>query len=326
MVCRRGGGCCVRTDVGELVDREYAVGTASGLDAIRLVLVALGVGPGDEVVVPAFTFIATWLAVTATGAEIVPVECGADTALMDTDRLEAAIGPRTRAILPVHLYGHPVDMDAVMAIAKSQDLAVVEDAAQAHGAKWRGRPVGSLGVAGAFSFYPGKNLGALGDGGAVVTGDAALAERVRTLGNYGARAKYEHEVLGGNSRLDAIQAAVLEVKLRHLDAWNTRRVKVAEHYRRALGDLEWLELPCMHEHADAAWHLFVVRCDDRGGLRAHLADQGIETGLHYPHPPHRSGAYAGLGLRLPGADLLAQRSLSLPMGRAPRARDCGSDS
>jgi dTDP-3-amino-3,4,6-trideoxy-alpha-D-glucose transaminase len=295
-------------------ESAHAVGTANGMDAIALALRALGVGPGDEVVVPAFTFVATWLAVSAVGAEVVPVECAQATANIDPDRLEAAVGPRTRAIVPVHLYGQPADMDAVRAIADPLEIAVVEDAAQAHGATWRGRRVGSLGSAAAFSFYPVKNLGALGDGGAVVTADAALAARVRVLGNYGAARKYEHELRGANSRLDAIQAALLAAKLRHLDAWNARRRAVARRYLEALADLAWLELPAVSEHAEPVWHLFVVRCDDRDALRAHLADRGIQTGLHYPQAPHRSGAYAGMGLRLPGADRLAERSLSLPMG------------
>jgi dTDP-3-amino-3,4,6-trideoxy-alpha-D-glucose transaminase len=291
-----------------------AVGTGNGLDALTLGLRALAIGPGDEVVVPSFTFIATWLAVSAVGALPVGVDVDLATGNIDPERLADAVGPRTRGIVPVHLYGQPADMDAVWAIAANRGVAVVEDAAQAHGARWRGRPAGGFGTLGAFSFYPVKNLGALGDAGAVVTDDDALADAVRRLGNYGAAHKYDHEVVGTNSRLDPIQAAVLGVKLAVLDDWNERRRRVAAAYGEQLSGLDWLELPVVREGADPVWHLFVVRCPWRDELRDHLAARGVETGLHYPQPPHRSGAYRGLGLRLPNADRLAETVLSLPMG------------
>lgn len=296
-------------------ERSHCVGTGNGLDALALSLRALGVGSGDEVIVPSFTFIATWLAVSSLGAVPVPVEPRATTANLDPDRLDHACGPGTRAIVPVHLYGQPAEMDAICAIAVDRGVAVVEDAAQAHGARWQGRQAGSLGsVAAAFSFYPAKNLGALGDGGAVVTDDAGIAERVRSLGNYGSTTKYEHELEGVNSRLDPLQAAMLAVRLECLNEWNSRRRGIARRYLSALADLDWLELPVVAHGAEPVWHLFVVRCDRRDDLRAHMARHGIETGLHYPKAPHRTAVYRGLSADLPIADALASRSLSLPIG------------
>jgi dTDP-3-amino-3,4,6-trideoxy-alpha-D-glucose transaminase len=291
----------------------HCVGTGNGLDALVLSLRALDIGKGDEVIVPAFTFIATWLAVSAVGATPVPVEPDLSTANLDPERLGDTASSRTRAILPVHLYGQPADMEAVTTVAKAFGAPVVEDAAQAHGARWRERRVGVLGDMAAFSFYPAKNLGAFGDGGAVVCSDPELAERVRTLGNYGALGKHDYAVAGVNSRLDTLQAAFLRVRLRRLDEWNERRRAVARRYLEELEALPWLELPFVSAHADHVWHLFVVRCDDRDRLREHLTDRGVQTGLHYPVAPHRTQTYTHLGLRFPLADRLAERSLSLPI-------------
>ena len=293
-----------------------AVGVGNGLDALTLALRAVGIGPGHAVVVPSWTFIATWLAVSATGAEVVPVDVVPDTGNLDPELLAGALERRedVRAIVPVHLYGQPADMDAISALARAHGLAVIEDAAQAHGATWSGRRTGSLGDAGAFSFYPAKNLGALGDGGAVTTDDEDLAARVRRASNYGSTEKYHHVERGVNSRLDPLQAAVLRVRLAVLDEWNARRSAVADRYLAALAGLDGLELPHCDPRATHAWHLFVVRTAHRDGLREHLSANGIETGLHYPVANHRSGAYEGLELDLPVAERLAAQSLSLPIG------------
>lgn len=269
---------------------RHCVTTGNGLDALTLSLRAAGIGPGDEVIVPGVTFIATWLAVSAVGATPVPVEPDPCTLTMDAASTQSAITRRTRAIIPVHLYGHPADMDALMQLARAHDLLVIEDAAQAHGARYRGRPCGSLGDAAAWSFYPAKNLGALGDGGAVTTNDAALAGRLRMLRNYGSRVKYVHESQGVNSRLDELQAAVLRAKLPHLEAWNAARRGVARRYRDALADAD-LRLPVEREECESAWHLFVVQTPSRDALRASLAARGIECHVHYPIPTHRQGAY-----------------------------------
>ena len=294
----------------------HCVGVGNGMDALELTLRAAGIGPGDEVIVPSHTFIATWLAVTACGATVVPVEPAGGGFNIDPSAIPAAITPRTRAIIPVHLYGEPADMDAINAIAARHSLFVLEDAAQAHGARYQGRRTGSLGHAAAFSFYPAKNLGALGDGGAVVTGDATLAERIRRLGNYGSSRKYVHPELARNSRLDEIQAACLRVKLHRLDQWNERRRAQADHYARALAGCG-LRLPTVTATHESAWHLYVVRAAERERIRDNLANAGIETGLHYPTPPHLQGAYASLGMpsgALPRAEQLAREVLSLPIG------------
>ncbi len=294
----------------------HCVGVGNGMDALELALRAAGIGPGDEVIVPSHTFIATWLAVTACGATVVPVEPAEGHFNIDPSAILAALTPRTRAIVPVHLYGEPADMDAINAIAARHGLFVLEDAAQAHGARYQGRRTGSLGHAAAFSFYPAKNLGALGDGGAVVTGDAALAERVRRLGNYGSSQKYVHPELARNSRLDEIQAACLRVKLRRLDHWNERRRAQAEHYAGGLSACG-LGLPATTANVESAWHLYVVRSSVRDQIREKLGAVGIETGLHYPTPPHLQAAYATLGLApgsLPRAERLAREVLSLPIG------------
>jgi dTDP-3-amino-3,4,6-trideoxy-alpha-D-glucose transaminase len=298
------------------VGARFAVGVGSGLDALVLGLRALDVGPGDEVLVPSHTFVATWLAVLQVGAVPVPVDVSPLTGLWEPEAVAAAVGPRVRALLPVHLYGHPVDLDPLLDLAREHGLVVLDDAAQAHGARYRGRPVGGLTHATAWSFYPGKNLGALGDGGAVTTSDPTVAARVRSLRNYGSTEKYVHDEVGYNSRLDELQAAVLSVKLRHLAAFDARRAAVARRYEEALAGLD-LVLPDTAGWADPVWHLYVVRTPQRDALRAHLAARGVETGVHYPVPPHRQPAFAGsppAGADLPVADRLAREVLSLPMG------------
>ncbi len=295
----------------------HCVGVGCGLDALHLTLVAMGVGPGDEVLVPATTYIATWLAVTRAGAAVVPVEPDARTGNIDPALLEDAITARTRALIAVHLHGLPAEMDAIRSVADRHGLRVIEDAAQAHGARHRGRPVGGLADAGAWSFYPGKNLGALGDGGAVTTNDDALAARLRRLRNYGSSERYVHPERGVNSRLDEVQAAILSVKLGHLARWNARRARIADLYRAGLADAP-VRLPDPAAAGDVhAWHVFALRCDRRDALAAHLRDAGVETLIHYPLPPHLQGAYRDLGLgagRLPIAEAIARETLSLPMG------------
>lgn len=295
----------------------HCIGVGNGLEALHLILRGYGVGPGDEVIVPANTYIATWLAVSYTGAKPVPVEPDQRTCNLDPERIARAISPRTRAIMAVHLYGQPADMESIMAVARAHDLKVIEDAAQAHGARYKGQPVGSIGDAAGFSFYPGKNLGALGDGGAVTTNDGALADRVRVLRNYGSRIKYENEVQGFNSRLDALQAAFLHVKLAHLDEWNERRKRIARRYREGLSEISELTLPFVAEGTDPVWHLFVLRHPGRDLFRQYLTDTGIETLIHYPVPPHLSVAYRQAGLKegdFPVAERLAKTVLSLPIG------------
>jgi dTDP-4-amino-4,6-dideoxygalactose transaminase len=292
---------------------KHCVGVANGLDALHLILRGYGIGPGDEVIVPANTFIATWLAVSLVGAHIVPVEPDDASWNIDPKRIEEAITPRTRAIMPVHLYGVPADMDAIRDIAQRHRLRVIEDAAQAHGARYRGLRAGSLGDAAGFSFYPGKNLGALGDGGAITTNDDALAERLRKLRNYGSSIKYQHDVAGVNSRLDEIQAAVLRAKLRHLDEDNARRVAVADRYREALAETP-VELVRVPDEAQAVWHLFVVRTPRRDALRDYLTSRGIGTQIHYPVPCHRQEAFAHQAWpELPVTERLQSQILSLPM-------------
>lgn len=302
-------------EFAEYCGAAHCVGVANGLDALFITLKAMGIGPGDEVIVPSNTFIATWLAVSYAGATPVPVEPNERTRNLDPLRLEAAVTPRTRAVIPVHLYGLPADMDPIMDIAQRHGLQVLEDAAQAHGARYRGRRIGSLGHAAAFSFYPGKNLGALGDGGAVVTNDAALAEQLRVLRNYGSRTKYHNEVKGFNSRLDELQAAMLREKLKVLDAWNERRRDSAAEYLHALQG-SGLDLPHVPADCEPVWHLFVVRHPQRDTLRERLAADGVGVMIHYPIPPHLQPAYAELGLRrgdLPVAERLHDEVLSLPM-------------
>jgi len=294
----------------------YAVGLANGLDALTLALRALDVGPGDEVIVPSNTYIATWLAITAVGARPVPIEPDPVTHNMDPARIVVAITPRTKVLLPVHLYGQPADLDPILALARTHGLAVVEDAAQAHGARYKGRRIGAHGDVVCWSFYPGKNLGALGDAGAITTDRADLADRIRVLRNYGSRVKYVNEMQGANSRLDPLQAAVLRVKLAVLDEWTTRRRAVAALYAQGLEGCG-LVLPHVPDWADPAWHLYVVRSPDRDRLQARLTSAGVGTLIHYPIPPHMQAAYAGLSTpagALPLAEQLAGEVLSLPMG------------
>lgn len=293
---------------------KHAVGVANGLDALRLALLALGVGPGDEVVVPSNTFIATWLAVSQVGAVPVAVEPVVGTHNMDPARIEAAIGPRTKAIVPVHLYGQPADLGAILAVARRHGVAVVEDAAQAHGARYKGKPIGAHGDVACWSFYPGKNLGAMGDAGGITTDRDDIAERLRMLRNYGSREKYLHEVQGYNSRLDPIQAAVLRVKLRHVDAWNARRKALAKRYLARLAD-SGVALPEVPEWATPSWHLFVVAHPARDALQQALQTVGIHTLIHYPLPPHRQAAYAHAmpGASFPIAERMSREVLSLPM-------------
>jgi len=297
-------------------DAAHCIGASNGLDALQIVLRAWDIGPGDEVIVPSHTFVATWLAVTYAGATPVPVEVDDRTFNIDVARIEDAITPRTRAIMPVHLYGQPADMAPIMAIAERRGIKVLEDAAQAHGARYRGKRAGGLGHAAAFSFYPAKNLGAMGDGGAITTNDPELARRVRRLCNYGSDRKYEHVEKGMNARLDEMQAAVLRTKLPFVDAWNERRRRVADHYRRALADADVM-LPVVPEWAEPVWHLFVVRSRERERLQQSLARRGVHTQIHYPTPPHLQGAYAELGLgagAFPIAEEMAGQVLSLPIG------------
>lgn len=297
-------------------EAQHAVGVANGLDALTLALRALDIGPGDEVIVPSNTYIATWLAVSGIGATPVPVEPVASTYNIDAERIEAAITSRTRAILPVHLYGQPADLDPILDIARRHGLRVIEDAAQAHGARYKGRRIGAHGDLVCWSFYPGKNLGALGDAGAVTTNDAALAERVALLRNYGSRQKYVNEEAGVNSRLDPIQAAVLRVKLCVLDQWTERRRGIAAAYAKALIG-SGLILPYVPDWAEPVWHLYVVRTPERATLQAKLSEAGVGTLIHYPIPPHRQQAYASLGVAtqdLSIARQLADEVLSLPIG------------
>ncbi len=297
-------------------EASSCIGLANGLDALHLALRAMDVGPGDEVIVPSNTYIATWLAVSQCGATPVPVEPDVRTYNIDPTLIEAAITPRTKVILPVHLYGQPADMDPILAIARKHGLRVLEDGAQAHGARYKGKRIGGHGDVVTWSFYPGKNLGALGDGGAVTTNDPQLADRIRVLRNYGSRVKYVNEVQGYNSRLDPIQAAVLRVKLRHLDEWNARRSAVARQYSDGLS-ASVLRLPLVPVWAQPAWHLFVIGHPQRNTLQTHLADDGIGSLIHYPIPPHKQAAYAGAAFAsdaFPIASRMADAVLSLPMG------------
>lgn len=298
------------------VGAKHCVGVGNGLDALMLSLAALGIGPGDEVIVPAATFVATWLAVSRLGATPVPAAVADATLTLDPLAFEAAVSDRTRAVVPVHLYGHPADLGAIGNIARAHGVHVVDDAAQAHGARYRGRPIGALASATAFSFYPTKNLGAVGDGGAVTTNDRSIADRVRMLGNYGTRQKHVSESLGWNSRLDPIQAAILQVKLDKLDEWNSRRRRAAARYREGLSGLGWVRLPSEASWATHVYHLFVIRVSDREGLARHLAANSIATAVHYPVPPYRQPAYRNLTIPAPLEDLDVAHSevLSLPIG------------
>ncbi|MEK6334524.1 MAG: DegT/DnrJ/EryC1/StrS family aminotransferase [Acidobacteriota bacterium] len=303
------------TEFAAYCEAKACVGVGNGTDAIYLTLRAMGIGAGDEVITVAHTFIATSEAISATGATPVFVDITEDTMLMDPAMVEKAITPRTRAIVPVHLYGQPCDMDAIMEIAERHGLKVIEDAAQAHGARWRGRRAGSIGDAGTFSFYPGKNLGAFGDAGAVVSQDEDLIERIRMLANHGRLEKYTHKIEGVNSRLDGLQAAILRVKLRHLDEWNESRRRLADYYMERLTFPD-LVLPVVHESAHPVWHLFVVRTAERERLQLQLKSEGVATGVHYPVPLHVQPAYEHMAIprgTLPVTEKVAKEVVSLPM-------------
>jgi dTDP-3-amino-3,4,6-trideoxy-alpha-D-glucose transaminase len=315
----------------EAFEREFAsycgalgaVGVGNGLEALHLTLVALGIGAGDEVIVPAHTYIATWLAVTHTGARPVPVEPDPATMQIDAARVSDSITTRTAAILPTHLYGMPADLEALAAIADQHGLVLVADASQAHGALFGGRSVGSLGDAVAFSLYPTKNLGAIGDAGIVVSSDQDLLGRVRMLGNYGERGRNEHELRGHNSRLDELQAAMLRVKLGHLDMWNGLRRARADQYLGALSASAGVELPGVTPSAHPVWHQFVIRVRSRDAVREELARRGVGTLVHYPTPPHRAAAYTvDYPDALPITEQLAKSVLSLPISPALSEDDC----
>lgn len=303
-------------EYAQYVGAKHCIGVGNGLDAITLSLVAHGIGPGDEVLVPSNTFIATWLGVTHAGATPIPVEPDWGTYVVDAARLEAAITPRTRAVIPVHLYGLPVDMPAIRELCRRRSLVLVDDAAQAHGAAIEGTPIGGFGTTTTWSFYPGKNLGAFGDAGAITTDDDTIAASLRRLRNYGSSEKYIHDERGFNTRLDPLQAAVLRVKLKHLDSWNGRRQRVADRYAAALGNLPDIRLSLVPAGRRHVFHLFVVRTARRDALRAKLEAAGISTLIHYPRPPHLQLAYADSG---PFPEMretvrAAQEVLSLPIG------------
>ncbi|MCS6860811.1 MAG: DegT/DnrJ/EryC1/StrS family aminotransferase [Abditibacteriales bacterium] len=297
-------------------EAKYAVGVDSGISALELALRAFGIGEGDEVITVSHTFIASVSAISFTGARPVFVDVDPKTYTMDVTQVEAALTPRTKAILPVHLYGQPADMDAILAIARKHHLVVIEDACQAHGARYKGRRVGALGDAGCFSFYPGKNLGAYGDGGMLVTNNAAVAEKVRMLRNYGQREKYHHVFLAYNRRLDTLQAAVLRVKLRHLDDWNAARQRAARWYDEWLKAVDSVITPYAAADRTHVYHLYVIQHPRRDALLSALREQGIAAGLHYPTPVHLQPCYESLGVprgALPVTESLAPRIISLPM-------------
>ena len=306
-------------EFASFVGVKHCIGVGNGLEALHLILRSYGIGPDDEVIVPSNTYIATWLAVSYAGATPVPVEPEPHTANIDPGRIECAITAKTRAILPVHLYGLPADMKPILQIADRYGLRVIEDVAQAQGAFYEGQRTGSLGHASGFSFYPGKNLGAFGDAGAVTTNDDVLAERIRVLRNYGSRMKYYNEVKGINSRLDPLQAAFLRVRLKHLDEWNQRRTTLALRYLEKLEAKSHpsLTLPVAATSGSSVWHIFPVHSRQRDALQQHLQKHGIATLIHYPVPPYRSDAYADLQFdrgQFPISEALAETELSLPMG------------
>jgi dTDP-4-amino-4,6-dideoxygalactose transaminase len=296
------------------IGTRHAIGVGTGLSAIELALRAFDVGPGDEVITPANTFIATVLAIMAVGATPVFADMDADTYTLDAGALASAVTSRTKAIVPVHLYGQPVDLDPVLAVARRHDLIVIEDAAQAHGARYKGRRAGGFGHAAAFSFYPSKNLGALGDGGMITTGDDRAAETLRLLRNYGQRVKYQHAIAGTNSRLDTLQAAVLSLKLPHLDAWNAARRRHADAYGARLGT--HVKTPAAADGVEHIYHLYVIETRERDAMEQRLRARQIQTGIHYPVPAHLQAACASLGYKagdFPATEAAAPRILSLPM-------------
>ena len=301
-------GCC---------EARHCIAVGNGLDALHLILRAYDIGPGDEVIVPTNTFIATWLAVSYAGATPVAVEPDPRTFNLDPSRIESAITKKTKAIMPVHLYGQPADMDPILAIAAKYGLKVIEDNAQAQGARYKGRRTGGLGDAAGNSFYPGKNLGAFSDAGAVTTNDSKLADRVRTLRNYGSKKKYYHDEKGFNSRVDELQAAFLNIKLKRLEEWNRRRQAIAATYLKELRQVPDITLQSVPDWAEPVWHLFVIQCANREALQKRLAEHDVSTLIHYPVPAHLTGAYAdGPWKRgaFPIAEKMADSVLSLPIG------------
>lgn len=305
-------------EFADYCEAKYTVGVGNGLDALRLALLALGVEEGDEVIVPSHTFIATWLAVTACGATPIPVEPDPRSFTISATAIEKAITPRTRVIIPVHLYGQPADLDPILSLAARHKIKVLEDAAQAHGARYKGYRIGSHGHAVAWSFYPGKNLGGMGDGGAVTTNDPSVANSIQMLRNYGSRVKYRHEIEGCNSRLDPLQAAFLRVKLRYLDNWNSQRKEIADQYSTTISKICGSDicLPIVPKWADPVWHLYVIQLPHRDFLHEYMGRFEIPTLIHYPTPPHLQPAYARLGLpegSLPIAEKLSREVLSLPL-------------
>ncbi|HRW04904.1 MAG TPA: DegT/DnrJ/EryC1/StrS family aminotransferase [Caldilineaceae bacterium] len=296
-------------------DTAYAIGVDSGYSALELIVRAYDIGPGDEVITAANTFVATVLAISNTGATPVLVDADPVTYNLDPEQLEAAITPRTKAIMPVHLYGQPVEMDPILTIARKHGLKVIEDAAQGHGGRYKGQAVGNLGDAAGFSFYPGKNLGAYGDGGAVTTNDPVLADKLRLLRNLGQRVKYNHEIKGFNRRLDTMQAAILRVKLPKLDCWNVERRRAAAEFTHRLQGLP-IRTPACPSYIEPVYHLYVIQAEDRTALQETLTEAGVATGLHYPKPVHLQPAFADLGYQpgdFPVAEALAEKILSLPI-------------
>ena len=311
------------TEFASYCGARHAIGVGSGLDALSVALKALGVGPNDEVLVPSNTFIATWLAVTQIGAVPVPVEPDDGTCNIDPEKIPSAVTARTKAIIPVHLYGQPADLDPILSVAREFGIAVVEDAAQAHGADYKGKRIGAHGDAVAFSFYPTKNLGAFGDGGAITTNCDKLASQLRLLRNYGTRQKYVHEIEGQNSRLDPLQAATLSVKLAHLDEWNDRRRGVAREYTRAFADTPVRPVKVI-DGVNPVWHIFAVRHPERDRLRDRLDAAGISTMVHYPIPPSAQAAYAHLDIpasSIPLAQKMSEELVSLPIGPHMKAEE-----
>jgi dTDP-4-amino-4,6-dideoxygalactose transaminase len=315
-------------------DSKYCVGVNSGTDALRFALLAAGIGPGDEVITVPHTFIATTEAVSQVGARPVFVDIDPKTYNIDPNRLEdylrkrldgnktstqhpaPSTQPRPKAVIPVHIYGQPADMDPILEMARKNNLVVIEDACQAHGALYKGKKAGSLGIAGCFSFYPGKNLGAYGEGGAVVTQSEDMADKIRMIRDHGQAKKYYHDLEGYNGRLDAIQAGVLRIKLKRLAAWNESRRQNAAYYDQLLSKIPGVTIPLQSEHATSVYHLYVILVDDRDGLQKHLSEKGVGTGLHYPVPLHLQKAYANQGYKkgdFPVTESMASRLLSLPM-------------
>ena len=315
-------GCYIKGEELELFEQEFAaycqtkhcIGVANGLDALRLILMAYDIGKGDEVIVPAHTFIATWLAVSEVGATPVPVEANPNTYLINPDLIEQAITPKTKAIMPVHLYGQPADMVKIQQIANKHNLIVIEDAAQSHGAEINKQRMGSWGHAAGFSFYPGKNLGCYGDGGAVTTNDSVIADRIRMIANYGSKQKYQHELIGLNSRLDELQAGFLRVRLRNLDQENKRRQEIATYYNQNIKN-GW-KLPPVISETLSAWHLYVVQVEgDRDQIIEKLSNYNIQTFIHYPVPCHKAGTYSELNhLSFPISENFSNQIISLPIG------------